>query len=80
MNAPHPLPRGAGSPNKQPAQLSPRCPDCGAGDLSYRIRDEDTGCFYPVDDGEHFCRHCDCVWTDEDVLHRQVLRDWKVAL
>ncbi len=46
---------------------SPRCPSCGSGALSYRVMDEDTGCSYPLDDGEHFCRACDTVWTDADV-------------
>lgn len=40
------------------------CPDCGSL-FSYRITDEDTGCRYPVDDGEHYCRQCDSIWTDE---------------
>lgn len=41
-----------------------RCPDCD-GPFSYRFRDEDTGCSYPVDDGEHYCARCDAIWTDE---------------
>jgi hypothetical protein len=45
-----------------------QCPDCWAGDLTYRVTDEDTGLSYPLDDGEHYCRHCETVWTDDDVL------------
>ena len=41
-----------------------RCPDCD-GPFSYRIRDDDTRCAYPVDDGEHYCDQCDSLWTDE---------------
>jgi hypothetical protein len=41
-----------------------RCPDCD-GPFSYRIRDDDTRCSYPVDDGEHYCAQCDSLWTDE---------------
>lgn len=41
-----------------------RCPDCD-GPFSDRIRDEDTGCSLPVDDGEHYCDACDAIWTDE---------------
>jgi hypothetical protein len=41
-------------------------PDCG-GPLSYRIVDEDTRCSYQVDEGEHYCRQCDGIWTDESL-------------
>lgn len=74
IGAPLPISAGAGptgeagAPNLPTYRVSPRCPDCGAGDLSYRVIDEDTGCSYPVDDGEHYCRHCDAVWADEDVF------------
>ena len=53
---------------------TPRCPDCGSGDLSYRFTDEDTGCSYPVDPGEHYCRPCDAIWLDEDVAVAPVLK------
>lgn len=50
-----------------PAVSSPatysRCPDCD-GSFSDRITDEDTGMSYPADDGEHYCRECDAIWTD----------------
>lgn len=54
---------GAVTPPIAPATLS-ACPDC-SGPFSYRIRDEDTGCSYPVDDGEHYCDACDSLFTDE---------------
>lgn len=41
-----------------------RCPDCD-GPFTYRFRDEDTGCSYPVDPGEHYCEQCDSIWSDE---------------
>lgn len=54
---------GAASPRAAPATFS-RCPDCGAV-FSDRIVDEDTGCSYPVDDGEYYCEVCDSLFTDE---------------
>lgn len=55
------LPEGANAP--QSLNLS-TCPDCD-GPLSHRIVNEDTGCSYPVDDGEHYCLNCDALFTDE---------------
>jgi hypothetical protein len=60
------------------AASSPRCPDCGAGDLSRRVFDHDTQVSYPLDDDEHFCRHCDCVWLDADVME-PVPTGWALA-
>jgi hypothetical protein len=52
---------GAVSPRAAPATFT-RCPDCD-GVFSDRIVDEDTGCSYPVDDGEYYCEGCDALWT-----------------
>ena len=61
-SSPPAFPTGeAGAPN---LSTYSRCPDCD-GPFSYRIRDEDTGCSYPVDDGEHYCDGCDAIWSDD---------------
>lgn len=52
-----------------------RCPDCD-GPFSYRIRDEDTGCSYPVDDGEHYCDACDAIWSDEFLAVGSLADGW----
>lgn len=53
---------GAGAPT-----LSTICPDC-SGPFSYRIRDDETRCSYPVDPGEHYCEACDRLWLDADLI------------
>lgn len=63
MNRPIPNSELAGPVTPLAGSASPRCPDCDTV-FSYRFRDEDTGCSYPVDDGEHYCSGCDSIWTD----------------
>lgn len=50
------------APGEARAPAYSHCPDCGAG-FSDRIVDEDTGCRYPVDDGEYYCEPCDHLFT-----------------
>lgn len=61
----------AGAPN---LSTYSRCPDCD-GVFSDRITDEDSGCSYPVDPGEHFCDACDSIWTDDALA----VSGWELA-
>jgi hypothetical protein len=53
---------GVVTPSPVAAPATHSCPQCDA-PLAARFRDDDTGCFYPCDDGEGYCAECDSIWT-----------------